>query len=47
MKHNKTKPESARTGKGGLFLELVGNAESTHVDPLKGKALLVPKDGRL
>ena len=36
---------------GGLFLGrldqgLVGNAESTHVNRLKGKAPLVPDDGR-
>ena len=40
-------PESAGAGEGSLFLGrldqgLVGNAESTRVNRLKGKALLVP-----
>ena len=45
----KTSPisrECRGAGLGGLFLgRLVGNAESTHVDRLKGKAPLVPKFG--
>jgi len=41
-------PESARDGKGGLFLGrfdqgLIGNAESAHVNRPKGKATIVPK----
>ena len=44
-------PESAGAGKCSLFLGrldqgLVGNAESTHVNRPKGKAMLVPKVGR-
>ena len=40
-------PESAGTGRCSLFLGrldqgLVGNAESTHVNRPKGKAMLVP-----
>ena len=44
-------PESAGTGRCSLFLGrldqgLVGNAESTHVNRPKGKAMLVPWVGR-
>ena len=44
-------PESAGAGECSLFLGrldqgLVGNAESTHVNRLKGKATLVPWVGR-